>query len=484
MDKKIAKNLIYNVLLQVVTLFLPLVTTPYVSRVLGKEGIGVYSYTFSIVQYFIILGTLGIATYGNRAIAYVRDDKEKMSKTFWSICFLQLITTSIALILFIIIFGLNEEYGYIYIIQSMNVVASMIDISWLYMGLEDFKKTVTRNLLVKIIGVIFIFLFVKTSNDLSKYVMINSAMILFGNLVMWMYIPKTVSKAKVTCNSIQQHIVPILQLFIPQIAIQIYAVLDKTMLGTLATIGDVGVYEQSQKIVKLVLAIVTSLGVVMLPRMSNTFASGNIKKMNEYLNNSLKGVAYISIPMSIGLAAISPKFVPWFFGEEFNLVSYLMILLSPILFLIALSNVLGIQYLLPSNRTKEFTFSVTIGAIINVSLNFILIPRYQALGACMSTVVAEFSVTFIQYCFVKNNIDTREILLNIVKYVFSGVIMFFVVRFIGDLMESNPITTIVQGLIGLIIYVLSLTLLKEEINSYAIKLICDNIRFFKTRCFK
>lgn len=475
MAKSIGKNLIYNVLFQIVTLFMPLITTPYVSRVLGKDGVGVYSYTLSIVQYFIILGTLGISMYGNRAIAYDRDDKEKMSKTFWSICFLKIITTGIALILFIVVFGFNKKYGHIYIIQSMNVIAAMIDISWLYMGLEDFKKTVTRNLAVKIIGVICIFIFVKSYEDLSKYIAINGFMILLGNLVMWMYLPKTVSKVKITFREIKDHVLPALQLFIPQIAIQIYVVLDKSMLGTLATVGDVGLYEQSQKIVKLVLSLVTSLGVVMLPRMSNTFASGNIKKMNEYLNNSLKGVSYVSIPMAIGLASIANEFVPWFFGKDFRAISYLLIILAPILFFIAISNVLGTQYLLPSNRTKEFTTSVTTGAIINVILNFILIPKYQATGACISTVVAEFSVTFVQYLFLRKNIERKNVLINIIKYLFAGTIMFIIGRIIGNIMGVGVLTTIIQAFIGAVIYFLILLMLREEINLLAINIFKDKV---------
>ncbi|WP_113886031.1 flippase [Clostridium butyricum] len=464
MSKSIAKNFFYNFMLQIVTLFMPLITVPYVSRILGKEGIGVYSYTLSIVQYFIILGTLGISMYGNRQIAYVRDNKEKMSKTFWSITFLKVITTSIALVIYIIIFGFNKQYGFIYLIQSLNIIAATIDISWLYMGLEDFKKTVTRNLIVKVICVISIFIFVKNYNDLYKYVLINAFMSLFGNLVMWMYVPKVVLRVKIKLNDIKLHIIPALQLFIPQIAIQIYAVLDKTMLGVLASTGEVGLYEQSQKIVKLVLGLVTSLGVVMLPRMSNTFANGDKKKMNEYLNTSLQGVAYVSIPMAVGLASISKEFVPWFFGPGFESVSYLMIILTPILFLIAMSNVLGMQYLLPSNRTKEFTLSVTVGAIINVVLNFILIPEFKAVGSCISTVIAEFGVTIIQYMCLKDSIKIKKIFRSVCKYIIASIFMFIGVRFIGLYMGAKMITTLMQGIIGVIIYVLILTSLKEEIN--------------------
>jgi O-antigen/teichoic acid export membrane protein len=471
MSKSIAKNFMYNLLLQIVNLFMPLITVPYVSRILGKEGIGVYSYTFSIVQYFIILGTLGISMYGNRQIAYVRNNKEEMSKTFWSITFFKVITTSIALLVYILFFGFNKAYGDIYLIESMNIIAAMIDISWLYMGLEDFKKTVTRNLAVKVIGVACIFIFVKSYQDLYKYIIINALMSLLGNLVMWIYIPRTVLNIKIKFIDMMKHIIPALQLFIPQIAVQIYLVLDKTMLGNLASVGEVGLYEQSEKIIKLVLGLVTSLGVVMLPRMSNTFANGNKEKVNEYLNNSLQGVSYVSIPMAVGVAAVSKEFVPWFFGKDFSSVSYLIIVLSPILFFIAISNVLGIQYLLPSNRTNEFTASVTIGAIINVILNFILIPKYKAIGTCVATVIAEFAVTLVQYIYIRKNIEKKSLLKGIVKHASAAIIMFIVVRFIGIYIGAKIITTIIQGTVGAIIYVVILVLLNEEINSTIMGLI-------------
>lgn len=476
MSKSITKNFIYNLLLQIVTLFMPLITVPYVSRVLGKEGVGVYSYTLSIVQYFVILGSLGVSMYGNRQIAYVRDDKEKMSKTFWAITILKVITTVISLIVYIFIFGFNKKYGNAYLIQAINILAVTIDISWLYMGLEDFKKTVTRNLLVKIIGVSCIFIFVKSYDDLYKYISINAFMIFLGNLVMWMYIPKIVSRIKIKFSDIAEHIIPTVQLFIPQIATQIYLVLDKTMLGTLANTGEVGLYEQSEKIIKLVLSLVTSLGVVMLPRMSNTFASGDNEKLNVYLNKSLQGVSYVSIPMAVGLAAISNEFVPWFFGKDFSEVSYLMVILTPILFFIAISNVLGIQYLLPTNRTNEFTLSVTMGAIINVVLNFILIPQYKAVGTCIATVIAEFVVVLVQYISLRKNIATPKLLKSISQYIFSAICMFIVVRLIGSYMGANIITTIVQGFVGAVIYLVILILLKEEVNSSIMNFIVSKVK--------
>lgn len=475
MTRSIKKNFIYNLMFQIVTLCLPLITVPYTSRVLGKEGIGVYSYTLSISQYFIILGTLGMSLYGNRAIAYVRDNKKELSKNFWAIFVLRFSTTMIALIIYICLFSINSKNRNIYLIQSLNIFAAVIDISWLFMGLEDFKKTVTRGLVVKILCVASIFIFVKDFNDLLIYTLINALMLVLGNGFMWVYLPKVISLEKINFNDIKQHLMPTIQMFIPQIAIQVYAVLDKTMLGILATTGDVGIYEQSQKMVKIVGGLVTSLGVVMLPRMSNTFANGDSKKMNEYLNKSLNFVSYMSIPMFIGLAAISIEFVPWFFGDEFLQVRYIMMLLTPILFFIAINNVLGVQYLLPSNRTKEYTVAVSLGAITNVIFNFILIPKYTVVGACISTLLAELIVPIVEVIILRKSINKKYILVNIAKYFFAGMIMFIVVRIIGIKMGVGVLTTIIQSLIGVVSYLLILSIFKDGTTMELINSVMNGI---------
>lgn len=476
MTKSIKINFIYNLIFQIVTLCLPLITVPYTSRVLGREGVGLYSYTLSITQYFIIIGTLGMSLYGNRAIAYVRDNKKELSKTFWAILVLRILTTTISLIMYLSIFCLNNENKIMYLIQALNILAATIDISWLYMGLEDFRKTVTRGLVVKILCVLSIFIFVREQSDLWIYTLINALMLVLGNGFMWLYLPKAVDKTKITFKDMKIHLIPTLQMFIPQIAIQVYAVLDKTMLGILATKGDVGIYEQSQKIVKIVGGLVTSLGVVMLPRMSNTFANDDKKKMNEYLNKSLIFVSYMSIPMFIGLAAISNEFVPWFFGEDFLQVRYIMMILTPILFFIAINNVLGVQYLLPTNRTKEYTIAVSTGAITNIIFNFLLIPKYKVLGACIATLMAELIVPVVELIILKKNINIKYIFKDIYKYFLAGIIMFIIVRVIGKFMGIGILTTMIQVFSGGCIYLATLLIFKDEFTKVIIGNIFSTIK--------
>lgn len=484
MSKSILKNLSYNVLLQIVLMIIPLVSIPYVSRVLGAEGIGTYSFTLSITQYFIILGTLGIALYGNRQIAYVRDNIQEMSQTFWAIFTLRLISTSIALISYYLIFWFDDSFRDIRLIQSLHIVSAIFDITWLFTGIEDFKRVVTRNLLIKIIGVIAVFIFVNDANDVMIYTLINVGMSFFSSLIMWLYVPRILIKVKINKTILTKHFFPVLKLFVPQMASQVYVLLDKTMLGYLADVEQVGFYTQAERIIKSVLEVISALGVVMLPRMSNIFASGDHAKMKEYLNFSLVGVSYVAVPMVLGIMGVTNEFVPWFFGSGYDEVKVLMIALSPILIFISLSSVLGVQYLLPSNRVNEFTISIVAGAIVNLSLNWLLIPLFGALGAVLGTIGAELSVLMFQLYFVRESINFPRYLIGLSKFLFAGVCMYGAVRLIGYLGLEPSLVLITQVISGMFIYISILTLIKEDTNYQGIMIIRNIFISMKSRLVK
>lgn len=460
----IAKNYFYNVTYQIVTLIIPLITVPYISRVLGSNGIGINAFTNSIIQYFILFGTIGISLYGNRAIAYVRDNKEELSKTFWGIFILKLITTILAYVGFLFFLKVFDNYHSIFLIQSIFIFAAMIDISWLYMGLEDFKKTVVRNLVVRVLGVICIFIFVQDSSDLWKYVLILSLSQFLGQLTLWFYLPNTVSKIKLKLSDISKHFLPSIYLFIPQIAIQIYVVLNKTMLGIMSNVDEVGLFDSSEKIIKLVLAVVTAMGVVMLPRISHTYAKGEMKKVKNYLYQSFDFASYLSVPMMFGLAGIANEFTPWFFGPGFSKTGILIGLISPIIVFIAWSNVLGQQYLMPIGKVKGYTVSVCFGAVVNLVFNLVFINQLHSIGTAIATVIAEFAVTVVQLYWVRHDIEIHKLFDSLWKYLLSGLIMFLVTRLIGENFNVGFITTCIQIVVGVCIYIALMFLFKSKIN--------------------
>ena len=445
---QVAKNFLYNVSYQLLVIILPLITVPYVSNILGAEGIGDYAFTYANMQYFVIFGMVGITLYGNRQIAYVRDNKEKLRNTFFSIYTLQLITTTISFILyliFVLVFN-NGDYKWLYIVQGINIIASMTDISWLFMGLEQFKKTVVRNTIVKLASLASIFIFVKSSNHTVIYTLILALSALVGNLTFWLYVPKAIGFKSIKISELN------LALFIPQIAIQIYVLLDRTMLGAITDTVQVGFYENSQKIVKIVLTLATAIGTVMMPKIANTVASGDMKKVKYYIKNSFFFVSALSIPLMFGLMGVAPELSPWFFGNNFAGIEKLIIISSLIILAISWSNVLGMQLLVPLNKTKEFTISVTSGAIINFVLNLVLIKNFGATGACISTIIAEFTVTSVQFYLLKDFIKAEELIKPVLLFIPASIVMYIFVRIIGNSMGAGILTNIVQGMVGVITY--------------------------------
>ena len=442
--KSITKNYIYNMIYQVLILILPLITTPYLSRVLGAEGIGIYGYTYSIVTYFILFGSLGVALYGQREIAYAGENVKSRKKVFIEIIIFRFFTIFISLMFYIFIFVNGAKYQIYYKILILELIAAAFDISWFFQGIEEFKRTVTRNVLVRICSVTLVFLLVKTKEDLAKFTLIYSIADLIGNMSLWLYLPKYFRGIKVKNINVFKHIPEILLLFIPQIANQIYKILDTTMIGKIVENKvETGYYEQAQKVIRLLLTIVTSLGVVMVPRMASTYASGNKEKINDYLKMSFKFVFFLAFPIMFGIISISSAFVPVFFGKGYDKVIVLINIISPILVLMGMGNVLGTQYLLPTKKQKQYTISVTVGVIVNFILNYILIKLFQSVGASIATVLSELVVVLIQYSYIRNEINLKALVDLGWKYLISGIVMFVICSIVRAILVVTPAMSLI-----------------------------------------
>jgi len=462
MAKSVKKNYIYNLIYQIIVIILPIVTTPYLSRVLGAEKIGVYGYVISITTYFILFGTLGTTLYGKREIAYASKNKNEYSKTFWEICIVRMIFILISLIMFYIFFIRNTKYGTYYAILSIEIIANIFDISWFFQGLEEFQKIVIRNVVIKIISVIAIFMLVNTRNDLGIYLFIYVLSTLFANISLWFYLPKYLVKVNKKLE-FKNHILPTINLFIPQVAVQVYTLLDKTMLGVLTqNMIQVGNYEQSQKIIKTALVLVTSLGTVVSPRISSTISDGNHKQVVEYLKKSYNFVWLLGFPLMTGLMATANTVVPWFLGKDFNESIVLIMIGSMLIMAIGLNNVSGVQYLISVKKQNLFTKSVVIAAIFNFCLNFILIPKYGALGAIISSVLAETLIIIVQAIDIRHDFDIRIIYQGSLKYIIGSIIMFIPVYTMGLIMKPTIITSFIQVAVGGSIYGLYLLIIKDK----------------------
>ena len=460
---KIVKNYLYNVGYNILILLTPLLTVPYISRVLGPTGVGINATTNSVITYFLLAGTVGITIYGNREIAFIREDFEKRSQVFWEIELLQITTIGLAYLAFCIFLFFQNQLKMYFFYQSFLIIAGAFDISWFFMGLEDFKKTVLRNILVKIISLFAIFVLVKTKNDVGIYILILSLSQLLGNVTLWPYLNRIVRVPKIATLHIFKHLKPSLSLFIPQVAITIYLAVNKTMLWQLDNVTASGYYDYSDKLIKLVLAIVTSTGTVMLPRMANLYARKKMKQVKEYLYISFDFVLFIAIPMCFGIAALATSLAPWFFGSEFTMVNKLLMIEAPVIILIGLSNVIGQQYLLPTKQTRTYTVSVVLGAVTNIVINIPLILKYGVYGAMIATLLSELTVTSYQLIKVRTALKLSKLFANVGKYMFAAVIMFMPVYVLNICMKISAISLFFQIIIGLLIYIGMICILQPSI---------------------
>lgn len=463
MKKNLKLNYLYNLIYQLTAVLLPLITMPYVARVLGGEGVGINSYTNANTQYFILLGTLGVSIYATKKIAMVRDQANELRKTVKEIFLLQFIGCVLVYFVFMLTLGSRTELALYYKLQGIFILASAIDISWYFIGIEDFKKASLRSFFVKLASVCLIFVFVKTSDDLWKYILINSVSIFVGQIIMWLYVDKEIFKKDKSLGKLNlfKHLSPIMIMFIPQISSQVYTVLDKTMTGLLSNTLEVGYYDQSQKIVRLLLTIVTSVGIVMLPRIANLHGKGAKDEIRGYLKKTFGIITFISVPLMFGIIAVSDRFIPMFFGDEYLPVVPLAKISAVMIVIIGLGNVFGTQYLLSTGKNKEYTASVVIGAIINLVLNLFLIPKYAAYGAVIATVTAESCIAVIQFIYSRKIFDISW-LKESYKYWVSGIIMFIVVYYLNIDVFRRSISVVVEIGIGGLCYVGVLLLLKDK----------------------
>lgn len=465
---KVIKNYLYNAGYQILLMLAPLLTTPYVSRVLGPHESGINSYTNSWVTVFYLIGQMGITLYGNRQVAYYRDNKYERSRTFWGIETLQLLTITLVLIAYLFaVFLFSTTFQKFYLLQTFWIIAAGVDVSWYFMGMEDFKKTVTRNTIVKLISIALIFSLVKTSDDLWKYILLLGLAQLGGNITLWPYLKKSIQWVTPKEWKPFQHFYPSLLLFIPTITTQIYLFVNQLMLGKISNQTALGQYNYADKIVKLVLAVVTATGTVMLPHVASKFANGDVAGIRTSLYRSFDFVTSMAVPLMFGLMAVSDKFAIWFLGPKYVETGQMIFFEAPVIVFIAWSNVTGTQYLMPVNRVQEYTASVTCGAIVNIIANALLILPFAGQGAAVATTISEFFVTATQLILIRTTISRRKLFTQIWKYFLAGIIMYIVVFRLNQIMHMNIINLTAQVVIGTVVYGCCLLVFKAPIIKQA-----------------
>lgn len=463
MSKKISTNYIYNLAYKILTLIVPLITTPYLSRVLGADGIGIFGYCMSIVTYFTYAGNLGTPLFGKREIASARDNRELRNQIFSDIVIMECGLIMISLFLYLIVIQFFHRYETMFLICAVGILANIFDINWLYAGLEEFPRIVFRNVIVKTISVCSIFIFVRHKNDLYIYAICMMLSNLLGNLWLFIGSRKYVKLVKPKFKNMPKYLKTSTILMLPTLVTVLYASIDKTMLEALSnSISEVGYYEQSQKIITMSIAVVTSLGAVLMPRLSALFVGNDIEGMKNHVKNSFLFCVFISLPMAFGLATISANLVPWFFGPGFEKIVALLAVFSPMLVFMGVSDLIGTQLLISTKNEKRLLLVNILGVLINCCFNLLLIPKYFSIGAAIATVVSEGIKTLI-FIFIERSYLSIKILPYLIKCCIVSVIMSATILLLNRYVFASPvmINTVILISIGIAVYMLIMLVTKD-----------------------
>ena len=473
------KNYLYRVFYEILILVTPFVTTPYISRVLGADSIGIYSYTHSIVTYFMLFGALGTVGYGAREIARTRDDKYLSSKLFWEIELMTIFTSGICLLVWIFVIIFSTKYRLYYIVLMPFIFSTMFDISWYFTGLEKVRNIVIRNSLVRIVGIVLLFVFVKKKDDLILYCIINSTSALFGNLSMWLYLPKMLVRVDFKSLKFKHHFHETLIYFVPAIATSIYTVLDKTLIGIITgSEFQNGYYEQATKIIKIVKSFVfVAVNSVVGARISYLFAEEKYNEIRRRISRSIDFIYLLAYGTMFGIVAVSSTFVPVFYGKGYEPVITLLYVMVPLILIIGTSNCLGSQYYTPSGQRKRSAKVIVLGAVINLILNILLIPKFQAYGATIASVIAEITIAIIYIQMCEGYMTWQQLWEFSWKRLIAGSIMCFTIIWMSKIIVVSDICLLIIQLIsGMAIYMFVLLVLKDSMLSDLIKMCAATVK--------
>lgn len=479
--KSIKRNFIFNLIYHIITVIIPIVMTPYLSRTLLSFGIGQYSFSYSIASYFIVLANFGFTHYSQREIAKYQGNKKMQSIIFYEILILKLIISFISTALYVGIIQLSlfKEYKLLLYIMMPQIFSVGFDITFLFSGNEDFKELAIRNSVIKILTVVCIFVFVKNENHLWLYTLINSLSAVLSALVFFLFARKYIVKVKLNEINIKRHIKPTFKLFIPALAINIYSILDRSMLGFMITgnqevlvnnqivekkISDIeiGNYDQAEKIIKLITTFIFAYGDVLMPRNALNFQNKRFDDVKETIYKAVRFCYFLALPSAVGISLIANNFSPWFFGQGYEKVPQLLIVFSPFIIFSSLNYIFGNQYLVATNKDNIYTKSVLLGVITNITLNFLLIKNYMSVGSAIASVASELVILVYQLYKTKNEFDIKKVFGSIIKYFDASLIMLLITLPFSLHLKSSIPNTFIIVIVGVFIYFGVLSLFREE----------------------
>ena len=450
-QKSIKINFFFNILLNISKVLFPLITAPYIARVLEPDGVGLFNFSNVYAGYFALFAALGIPMYGIREVAKIRDDPKELNKFVSEVISISVVSTILCTLAYLIsIFSISQlnENSIIFLVAGILLYTTPFRIDWFFSGKEEFGYITIRSLIIKTLSIIALFLFVHQKTDLIYYIIINVCSLVINEIWNYVMLYKAGIRPYFTLSGMH-HIKPICILFASVVAASIYTVLDTIMLGFMTDYSQVGFYNSAQHISKSLLPIATSLATVTMPRLSYYFKDAKWDQINDLVKKSISAISFLSFPISFGVICIAPEFVPLFYGEHFVKAIYPLQIIMGVVIAIGFSNLFGTQILLGLGKDKILLLTIIVGTVSNFTLNIFLIPHYGAIGASIASLIAEVLVTAAGYYLVKKTTPIimgckKEIFLCFVAVIFfipiklllkqfiDGWILVFAFMFIGS----------------------------------------------------
>lgn len=475
--QSITNNFLLQFLYRILIYLAPLIVSPYLTRVVGNKGLGVYQYSYTIAYYFVLLSMLGIEKYGQRVIATSISDSTRLRKNFWSLYCLHFCISLLSMFLFILFVALFvKEDRAIFYLQTLYVASAVFDITWFFQGIEDFRSVVIRNTLIKLFEGIAIFTLVKSSSDLWLYTLIVSISWLLGQLAIMPQAVRIVKPIRFTRKECLIHIKPMLVLSIAVIAVSLYTIFDKTLLGLMTTKENVAYYEYSNKIINIPKMVIAVIGTVLFPRACKLAYEDDVIGLKKYMNYSVIVTAMIGFASFWGLMAMANNIAILYYGNDFAICGSVIMALAPNILIIEFGGILRAQYLIPKEKDKEYTICICINATINLILSISLIPLCGIYGAIIGTTAAELFGLIYQMRLSKEVIRWRDLFKESVPFCIIGFIMFAILKMIDAISPMSIVTLLLQLVVGTVVFLaLSLMYLLRFRNEFG-RLLVGKIR--------
>lgn len=464
MAQSVKVNYILNLINTGSQMLFPLITFPYACRVIGADGIGQVNFFQSIIQYISLFTCLGIPLYAIREIARVRNDIVKMNRIATEILLLHTLLTLIGYIVVVVLCFVVPQIEAdvsLFLVLSLIIFFTAIGCEWFYQGIEDFKYITIRGLLVKVISVVLLFIFVKSKNDLLNYGWYTVLGVLGGNVFNFFRLRKYIHKENIVFSHLNvfRHLKPALQVFSLNIVISIYIQLNPVLLGFMKNALAVGYFTAATKLMQMIMKLSACLGSVMMPRVSHLIAENKNDEFNRLIQKSYDFTIALSLPLAIGVIVCAPAIIKLLCGQEFEAATLTSQIIAPVIFMVGISNVIGIQVLYPKGKINTVILSCLFGAILDLILSIFLIPYFSYNGTAVAYLAAEITTTLVMCILGRKFIRLQYLKKTHLTYCFGAILMGCIVMFVGKM----PIQSILvyQLICGILVYFIYLLLNKD-----------------------